>query len=215
MHPTLTSMIPIATGIANTFGENTEVVLHDLSNLESSLCFIVGNVTGRQIGAPCTDLILEQLKAPDGPKDLCNYSIKLADGRQVKSSILFVRDEDGKAIGCLGINFDLTDMTMAKKVIERFCATEQSDGGERHETFSNSIGEIIHAMIMEARDRAGKSVPYMDKDDKVKIIEELERKGAFMVKGAVALVAKELGVSSFTVYNYLKETGSNESDHLA
>ena len=36
------------------------------------------------------------------------------------------------------------------------------------------------------------------------IVENLEQKGIFDVKGAVEYVAERLGVTNFTVYNYLK-----------
>ena len=40
-------------------GKNTEVVIHDLRHPESSLVYVIGNVTKREIGAPATNLILE------------------------------------------------------------------------------------------------------------------------------------------------------------
>ena len=44
----------------------------------------------------------------------------------------------------------------------------------------------------------------MQKEDKLTIVENLEQKGIFDVKGAVEYVAERLGVTNFTVYNYLK-----------
>ena len=41
------------------------------------------------------------------------------------------------------------------------------------------------------------------------LVQTLEYQGAFLIRGAVAYVAKALGVSKFTVYNYLKEARSN------
>jgi predicted transcriptional regulator YheO len=62
IHPMLTRLIPIAEGIARTLGESCEVVIHDLRNPESSLVYIAGDVTGRKLGAPLTNLSLQILK---------------------------------------------------------------------------------------------------------------------------------------------------------
>ena len=50
-----------------------------------------------------------------------------------------------------------------------------------------------------------KPVAYMQKEDKLALVDDLERKGVFDVKGSVEYVAECLGVTNFTVYNYLKE----------
>ena len=62
MHHELDKLIPIADAITNLFGENTEVVIHDFKNLESSIVYISGDVTHREIGAPATNLVLNGLK---------------------------------------------------------------------------------------------------------------------------------------------------------
>ena len=50
-----------------------------------------------------------------------------------------------------------------------------------------------------------KPVAYMQKEDKLAIVDRLEDKGIFDVKGSVEYVAERLGVTNFTIYNYLKE----------
>ena len=50
-----------------------------------------------------------------------------------------------------------------------------------------------------------KPVAYMQKEDKLSIVGNLANRGIFDVKGSVEYVAECLGVTNFTVYNYLKE----------
>lgn len=202
--PILENFRSIAIGIAKTLGEKGEVVLHDLKNPESSLFLIAGDVTHRKIGAPCTDLVLSQYHLEGGPKDLLNYSVQLPDGRRIKSSIIFIKNQVGQAVGCLGINYDLTEMEMVMSTISSFSRTDDTNE-EKRETFASTIQEIIEAMIKEAKESVGRTVPYMSKEDKVDVIHYLDKKGAFLVKGAVDLVAQNLGVSRYTIYNYIKE----------
>lgn len=50
IHPKLLSIIPIAKAVAETFGSNCEVVIHDFRNMENSIVAIFnGHVTGRTI----------------------------------------------------------------------------------------------------------------------------------------------------------------------
>jgi len=51
----------------------------------------------------------------------------------------------------------------------------------------------------------------MTTDEKVRLVKELERKGAFQIKGVVNQVAVRLGVSKFTIYNYLKRIRASNS----
>ena len=45
----------------------------------------------------------------------------------------------------------------------------------------------------------------LDKEDKVAVVRYLDNKGAFLIKKSAERVADFLGISRFTVYNYLNE----------
>ena len=63
----------------------------------------------------------------------------------------------------------------------------------------------MEAMVSGELEVMQKPVAYMQKEDKLAVVESLEEKGIFDIKGAVEYVAERLGVTNFTVYNYLKE----------
>ena len=51
MNPFIAQFVPVADLIAQTFGPDCEVVLHDLSTPQKSVVYTVNNqVTGRQLG---------------------------------------------------------------------------------------------------------------------------------------------------------------------
>ena len=61
MKPILAPYVPIADLVAKTFGEDVEVVLHDLSDPQHSVVYVANNkVTGRQVG----ELLLPPRGAP-------------------------------------------------------------------------------------------------------------------------------------------------------
>ncbi|MEU3601309.1 helix-turn-helix domain-containing protein [Streptomyces sp. NPDC006798] len=64
---------------------------------------------------------------------------------------------------------------------------------------SHSLDRILAAL---ERDH-GKPLAELDRKEKQRIVRNLEARGAFAVRHGVETVAGALGVSRFTVYNYL------------
>ena len=94
---------------------------------------------------------------------------------------------------------------MASKLLQGL--TNIRDGQQdqpAQEVFSRDINDVVESMVRSELEVLGKPVAYMQKEDKLTIVENLEQKGIFDVKGAVEYVAERLGVTNFTVYNYLK-----------
>lgn len=205
VHPIMKRYIPIVKGIAGTFGSNCEVVLHDFSDLNHSIVAIEnGEVTSRDSNSSMTDHSLQQVKAGNTQKDTINYSGKGSDGRTIKSTTMFIRDDTNKVIGCLCINFDVTEFSIAKRAL-----TEMLDfGGEpaKIDKSSKKINDVLSEVVQTKIDDIGKPVAYLNKDEKVKIVNQLDGQGVFLIKGAIDYVADILCVSRYTIYNYLDET---------
>ena len=94
----------LAKGIATLFGENCEVTVHDLtSGYENTIVAIEnGHVTGRRIGDGASELVLKAINEdPENVQDQYSYLARTKAGRMVKSSSVYVRDEDGKLVGAV------------------------------------------------------------------------------------------------------------------
>ncbi|MFD6325618.1 helix-turn-helix domain-containing protein [Streptomyces sp. NPDC058442] len=71
--------------------------------------------------------------------------------------------------------------------------------------FADSLDRILAALER----RQGRPLAELDRRAKQEIVRSLEVRGAFAVRHGVETVASALGVSRFTVYNYLnREKGS-------
>lgn len=206
MHPKLMVVMNLLKGLQVMLGDRYEVILHDLSHVESSIVGIEGGVTGRNIGGPATNFLLHLLKEyGDDAPDSVNYQNILPDGRVLRSSTIFIRGDDGAIIGSLCVNQDMTDFIVANKLMHEMVQFESEGEAAPKETFAQEIGDVMEIMINDEIERMDKPVAYMNKDDKLHLVERLECKGIFTVKNAVEYVAERLGVTNFTVYNYLKE----------
>lgn len=195
------------------FGKKCEVVLHDFTIPQHSIVEIEnGHVTGRKIGDPITDFALSiWRKNGYGEKKedkIVNYKTKTKDGKILRSSSVLIRDDQKKIIGCLCINYDLTEYLMFNKIIGEFCTTSDLDNEklkEETETFTNDVDDVLQDIIRKAIDEVGKPVSMMQKEDKLMVVNIVDKKGGFLIKGAINQLALEISVSRYTIYNYLDE----------
>lgn len=206
MHPELEKLIPVADAITINFGESTEVVIHDFKNLESSIVYISGDVTHREIGAPATNLVLNGLK--NNIDKMEGYKTVTNDGKILRSTTIFIRDNQQQIIGCMCINYDITDYLCCKAAMEKLTIFPDENSAAKNdgnEFFESNVKSIIEKMIAEAIEVLNKPIEFMNKDEKMTFVKILDEKGVFLVKGAVDDLAEMLGVSKFTIYNWLEK----------
>jgi predicted transcriptional regulator YheO len=197
----------IADAIVGTFPRNFEVVVHDLFESKKSIKHIAGDVTRRKIGGPVTDLVVKSLhQEGNNIRDRHNYKTSSVDGRALKSTTAFIRDNKGEVFAAFCINFDMTDYLNAAHALEMFTSPASNFNGiEKVETFATSIAETIEALFEQSIGRIGKQPVSMLMEEKIELVKELEASGIFQIKGAVDQVALLMGLSKYTVYNYLKK----------
>lgn len=203
----------LAETISEMFGRNCEVVIHDLTKLENSLVYVAGDITSRTAGAPITDLIIEKMRQKGNDvENLTSYKSITKDGRVLKSSTTFVRDKDGEIFACLCVNFDITSFMNVSTLIQEFTQINFGvDDDDKTETFATNVHETIDSLVMNAVRNIGIQPKMMQTNDKVNFVKILDAKGVFLIKGAVDYVAIILGVSKFSVYNYLNKVRANNT----
>jgi predicted transcriptional regulator YheO len=197
----------IADAIVATFPRAFEVVVHDISRPQKSIKHIVGDVTRRKVGGPATDLLVKALHREKGNiRDRHNYKTTTKDGRALKSTTVFIHNRAGAVVAALCINFDMTDFLNAVQALEIFTTTTNAFNGEgKAEIFAMSISETISAIFQQSVAKIGKQSTYMSTGEKIQLVRELKENGVFQIKGGVDQVAHLLGITRFTVYNYLKK----------
>ena len=200
--------IPIANLIAKTFGRDCEVVIHDLSIPQNSVVFTVNNhVTGRHVGQSFEHLVKQVLLSKNFDGDYtANYMTVTEDGREIKSSTALIRDTAGKIIGALCINCDLKIMKNIMEFLGKFMNVEQAKPEKDVEPFSN-VMDIVDDLIDKIIDR--NNISSLKRKDKIELIQFMDRKGIFLIKGSIEKVAEKLNISKVTVYSYLDEIKKN------
>jgi predicted transcriptional regulator YheO len=180
-----------------------EIVIHDFSDLEHSIISIEGNLTGRSVGGPPTNLLLSKVKKGNTEEDALNYITSMPEGRLMKSSTVFIRDKSGKAFGAFCVNLDISDFVAVHRQLTSFILTEGDKGVE--ELFFESIESTIQSVVTSVLFDLGESVSTMTRDNKIELINRLHNTGIFQLRKAVPILADLLGLSRATIYNYLRE----------
>jgi len=191
----------LADGFAKAIGDNCEIVVHDFSDPEHSIVAIAnGHITGRAVGDTLDVLALQHLKRPP-IADLVNYPARRA-GRALRSSSIFLRDEDGEIFGSVCFNVDITDALNAVGFLKGIIKSEEATV---EEDFEHTVDEVLGRLMQSAIAATGKSPADLNREEKITVISLLEAKGAFLIRYSVDRVAELLSISKYTLYNYLEE----------
>lgn len=202
----------LAKGLAKQFGNDCEIVIHDLRdrNSESTIIAIEnGHVSNRTVGGSPSRIVLETMAAKaDSAEDHLDYMTQTSDGKLVKSSSIYIRDEKGEVIGIFCINYDITRISMAEGFLKDFL--HAAPQAEIRVKIPQNVGELLDELIDSAMKHVGKPVALMKKADKVKAIQYLKKAGAFQILKSGDKVCKLLGISKFTLYNYIDTESETE-----
>jgi predicted transcriptional regulator YheO len=196
-------------GLASQFGSSCEVVLHDLTGSYDSTITAIenGHITGRKIGDPGTNLGLEILRGNEVNGNKFNYITQTKEGRILRSSSWYMKNSEGRTIGSLCINFDITELMMAEKTLQTLTTAGLQTNVQ--ESFVSNVNDLLTALIQEAQEKVGKPVAVMTKEDKTRMIQLLESKGAFLIKKGGERICSYLNISKFTLYSYLENSKSS------
>ncbi len=214
----LNNLLNIARGITQTFGHNCEVILVDPADPDNSVVFVENShISERKKGDPLNDMETYFVKSDlfNSIDLVSNYKTESKSGRRLKTTTIFLRDRNRKIIGLLSLNYDLSDLLQTRKKIDNFCviheSVDQNSILDHNNGFiCNTLEELLDKLFSEAKSRIGKPISSMKKEDKIEIIRYLNSKQFFLVKGAIEDIAEKLGVTRYTVYNYLAEVKLEE-----
>lgn len=211
----LQELFSFADFLANSLGNNTEIVIHDTRDVSQSIVYIHnGHLSGRKIGDSMTNFALKLVKR--NQHMLENYTTAYyatnATNRKFRSSTYFIKNQKNSLIGMLCINTDMTDLENVKHMLDSITqVSNNADGSPSQksipplELLSGNPTDTIRLMIQHTLARYPVDVERLTKDEKVAILAELDEAGVFLMKGGVSLVASELKLSGPTVYRYLQK----------
>lgn len=226
--------IKITEFMGRLLGRDYEIVLHDLSDVDHSIVAIANNyISGRAVGGPLTNVALQIIsdKSYMTHDFRAHYAGVSKDGKRLASSTLFIKNSRNELIGLLCVNFDdsryqeLSEKLVALRHVDPYIDSNfqfnesmanpapafpelteyplpQEDAVE---TFFNSTDDVTKEVAKQAMADLGISSDRLTTDEKINIVEKMNERGAFLLKGAVKDAAEVLDCSQATIYRYLSE----------
>lgn len=200
----------LAHAIAEQFGPNCEVIVHDLqaNDIDHSIIAIEnGHISGRQIGDGPSPIVLESLKRScEDLEDKLSYLTKTRDGKILKSSTIYIRDDSNKIIGIFSINYDISLLIALEDQLHAVIGAKEEN--KESEPVSLNVGDILDELIDQSVRSIAKPVALMNKEDKVQVVKMLNDAGAFLITKSGPKICQFLGISKYTLYSYLDEIKS-------
>lgn len=209
MSKTLDFLRQMANALSKQFGNNCEVVIHDLTkkSINKSIVYIEnGQVTNRKLGDGPSHIVLETLKKdPSKIKDQLGYLTKTADGKTLKSSTIFVRDEKTNRVNYIfAINYDITNLLYLEESLKSLTGCQQEAAPKKEPAqITQNVNDLLDDLIRQSVNLVGKPAALMNKDEKVEAIRFLNDSGAFLITKSGDKVSKFFGISKYTLYSYL------------
>ena len=207
--------IDISDFLSTLLGPDYEIILYDLKHI---IYIINGDISGRQTGdmLSTTMKTLLQNKESADKKWISNYRALSANGKILRCSTFYIKDEKGKPVGALNINFDDNRYRELSNLVFSLCHPDnyvsknisiEIKGNDEQAVFSENISNTIDEVLK----RIDKSLPFskLSHSEKLDIIRQLYQKGIFSMKGAIKTVGHRLSCSPASMYRYL-ETVKNE-----
>lgn len=192
----------VGEAVYRTIGPQCEVVVHDLADMEQSIVWIKGAVTERKLGGCMTARGLSLVRA-GRTEDNFNYTTRTRSGKMVRSSLIFFNDNQDNPLVCMEINFDASPFVAFRRALETLA--DPVEAYDFHDAFIDDAPQMLETMFHRAADFIGKPTMQMDKTDRVRVVQLLDDAGAFELRKAISAIAGYLGVTRFTIHNYLNE----------
>lgn len=218
--------------LGHTLGPDYEVVLHDFTEEGSTIVAIAnGHISGRSVGDPPTNIALHLIAQKDYEKEdyHLNSGAFTSYNKRLRSSTMYIKDESGKLVGLLSVNFDDSRYRDVVDRVFKLCHSDNFRASSfkyseelgaivdkpadraNEATLGLTVTEVVQGNIAEILGEYEAPVDRLTPKEKMEIIEKLNGKGVFLMKGAVNCVADELQSSQVSIYRYLKRlSGENK-----
>ena len=196
----------MARGIAVMFGEQCETVVHEMDGQKvKNLAIYNGHVSGRTTGSTLSIYGRDTMMDEEDPKakldlDYVNQMEITSSGKTMKSSTFHFWGEDYHF--ALGINYDISVMSQMIRIMDELLRTDATLQTSLFGT-GNSMEEVFESCIEMVK----RPFSQMQKADRLTLVSILKEKGFFQMQRSVPYAAERLGVTKYTIYNYLNELG--------
>lgn len=196
----------VASGIASVFGENCETIVHEIDGQKiTNLALYNGHVSSRKAGSTLSIYGNDTVTDSQGntklnlDADYLNQLVTIKRNKHIKSSTFHLKGDDFHY--ALGINIDITLLEKMERLFGQITVSQ----GQLMTSLSNAFQPNMEDLFDNCLEIIGQPVEQLKKSDRLVLVNLLIDKGFFQIQKSVPYAAERLGVSKYTIYNYINE----------
>ena len=140
------------------------------------------------------------------------YLMRTPEGKLLKSTSVYIPDEEGRVAAIFGVNFDISALMMVEQALHALTSTMTPEQ-QTPARITHNVNDLLDDLIEQSDRLVGKPVSMMTKEDKVRAIRFLNDHGAMLITKSGDKIANHFGISKYTLYSYLDvKTGGKSND---
>jgi len=225
MNEILSSYLNLPRFIGLAIGPHYQVVIYDTSEVIAKVVSVEnGIVLPIELGDKAHIKVQEVIDAEKSSNEIqrTNFDIVDLDGKNLRASLYFIRDNQSKLVGVIGIFFDDSKfIDLAKDLLKLVHPDEKvayTTNKKEEDSTSSKIYQTIEEYLSNnnmitshySKYEFDNTIAYLSQDARVDIVAKLEKKGIFKIKGSVVEVADILQISEPSIYRYLNKLKKGE-----
>ncbi|MCR5467700.1 MAG: PAS domain-containing protein [Lachnospiraceae bacterium] len=201
-------------------GPDYEILLCDL---EKILAIQNDYISGRTPGSELPDMIKALIKNETYKE--ANWKVSYQDvtesGKVLRSSVLFIYDENKDPEGVLCINFDDSRYKELADTVFHLCHPDSyvqrnikltTDRSAEPETFYADMKTVTEDIIKHVVNDPKKDPNDYTYEEKLEIVRQLYSNGIFSLKGAIPSISERISCSQASVYRYISAVKEEEQN---
>lgn len=205
----LNQSIPMMKFMSEIMGPDTELVLYDTETMKAS--YVIHPLDEEMVaGSNMRSLersFLEN-KVYEEKEYIVNYRALSKGKNKLKSATLFLKEEDGSLSGILTVNMNVDKLIELRDVLDVIVSGKGEDkkkSQQFYDSFEISVEGMVKNAINAEVDRYGVEPSRLSHNEKMDIVRILDKRGIFLVKGAIGELASVLGTTETSIYRYLNK----------
>lgn len=207
--------IPMIKFISEILGPDAEVILYDV---HSKSVYAVMNPFDDEmvVGSPMRSLeegFLNKNIDKEYPY-IVNYHALSKSKHKLKSATLFLKNQQKETHAILSVNINVERLVEMRDYLNILVSGnrpyDEKVGTSFYNSFDVSMEGIVNSTIKKEVERFGVEPCRLSQKEKLEIVRSLDKKGIFLVKGAIGDLAQELQTTETSIYRYLNKLANSE-----
>ena len=208
-------LIRFLEGLQKFLGENSEILIHDYrKGYDHTIVYALNPaVSGRAVGgSPKGGMITQLGKDIEPMKDSIQTFSNGPKDRFYKSFTTLIPDENGKIVGSVCVNLDVSDLLNAQRALGAFVQypmTHHAPTNDIDALATKNVDDILKYYMKQAELLVGKPMGLMNKEEKIRALDYLDQKGVFKISKTAFFSARRFRYQNIRSTTTLRKHGAD------